>query len=191
VSAAGSVRLFVALPIPEHVRALVEAAAAPAREAHPELTWTRPRGWHLTLAFLGDVLVDRVGAVRDTVGTVVAGGEVGPVGCALAGAGRFGERALWLGVDDDPPGAIVAFGEAVQEALAAAHLPVQRRAVRPHLTLARASRRGAAVTDAVVRHVASVRGRWEVDDAELVRSHLGGGPARYETVASWRLGRRV
>lgn len=179
-------RLFVALPIAEHVRVIAQAAAAPAREVAPELTWTRPDGWHLTLAFLGDVPVDDVPAAREVVAGAIA--ATGPVVCRIAGADRFDSRALFLAVDDDPAGAIADLGAGIQHAMEAAHLPVRRRPVRPHLTLARASRRGAAVTDAVVAAVAPVTAGWEADEVLLVRSHLGGGPARYEPVATCSLG---
>jgi RNA 2',3'-cyclic 3'-phosphodiesterase len=178
-------RLFVALPVPDHVRVLAQAAAAPARDAHPELTWTRPEGWHVTLAFLGDVLLDRVPDVSRVVAPVTANAE-GPIACHLGPAGSFGRRALWLEVLDDPRGAVASLGAAVQDALAGASLPVQRQEVRPHLTLARASKRGADVRDAVAE-VASVTAAWEADGVALVRSHVGGGPARYETVATFPL----
>jgi RNA 2',3'-cyclic 3'-phosphodiesterase len=184
----GSERLFVALPVPDHVRALAHAAAAPARDDHPELTWTRPEGWHLTVAFLGDVEVARVDEVEQVVGAAITGAGLAPPSCRLAGADRFDSRALYLAVEDAPAGAIASLGEVVQTALATASLPVRRRPVRPHLTLARASRRGAAVTDEVVAAVAGVDARWEASSVELVRSELGDGPARYVTVTSWPLG---
>lgn len=184
--AADRARLFVALPVPDHVRILVQAAIAPARDAAPELTWTRPEGWHVTLAFLGDVPVGRIDEAARTVGDALAGAG-GPIGCRLGGVGRFGGRALWLGVEDDPAGAIAALGEWVQSALAAASLPVQRQDVRPHLTLARANRRDADLSRAE-GDVASIGVSWEAASAELVRSHVGGGPARYEPIAAWPLG---
>lgn len=180
-------RLFVALPVPDHVRVLTQAATAPVREAAPDLTWTRPEGWHVTLAFLGEVAADRVEEVTETIGAAVTSGPHAPVACTLAGTDRFERRVLFLTVDDDPDGAVAALGATIQEALVAAHLPVQRRAVRPHLTLARASRRGAAVTDEVVAAVPTVRAGWEADQVVLVRSHVGGGPARYEDLATWPL----
>jgi RNA 2',3'-cyclic 3'-phosphodiesterase len=192
VSADGEVaatqRLFVALPVPEHVRVLAQAAAAPARDAHPELTWTRPEGWHLTLAFLGDVEVARVGEVARVVGEAVTAARLAPPSCRLAGAGRFAGRALYLAVEDAPSGSVATLGEVVQGALADAGLAVRRRPVRPHLTLARASRRGASVDDEVVALVAPVAARWEAGEVELVRSELGDGPAHYVAVASWSLG---
>ncbi len=180
-------RLFVALPVPAHVRVLAGAAAAPVRDEHPELTWTRPEGWHVTLAFLGDVGTDRVDEVEAVVGRAVAQAGVGPIGCALGEPGRFRGTAMWLEVLDDPVGAIGDLGGAIQTALADTHLPVHRQEVRPHLTLARASRRGAAIDDEVVAQVAGVDARWEAAEVELVRSHVGGGPARYEPIATWPL----
>lgn len=179
-------RLFVALPVPDHVRVLVQAAAAPAREAAPDLTWTRPEGWHLTLAFLGDVAEGRVAEVERAVGQVAADGD--PLRCELAGADRFDGRVLFLAVADDPSGAIAGLGEAIQGAVEDAGLPVRRKPVRPHLTLARASRSGTTVTDQVAAAVAPVAAEWDADEVALVRSHLGGGPARYEALSAWTLG---
>jgi 2'-5' RNA ligase len=59
--------------------------------------------------------------------------------------------------------------------------------VRPHLTVARSSRRGADL-DAAASAVAAVRAGWEADTVELVRSDLGDGPARYTAIGSWHLG---
>jgi 2'-5' RNA ligase len=183
-------RLFVALPVPDHVRVLTEAAVAPAREAASELSWTRPDGWHVTLAFLGDVAADQVPEVERTVGHAVAAGDVGPLRCELARADRFDDRVLFLPVHDDPEGGIAALGEAIQGALEDAGLPVKRKPVRAHLTLARASRRSARVTDDVTAEVAPATAEWEADEVVLMRSHLGGGPARYETVSDWALSGR-
>lgn len=178
-------RLFVALPVPDHVRLLAHAAAAPAADLAPELTWTRPEGWHVTLAFVGEVPDEQATAVRDAVAAAVDGS--GPIELALDAAGRFGSRVLWVGVRDDPAGAVRTLGWRVQRRMAEAGLDVQRRPVHPHLTLARGSRGRREVDDAVVAAVAPVTARWEVDAVELVRSIRGRGPARYEPVASWPL----
>ncbi|MTV23979.1 RNA 2',3'-cyclic phosphodiesterase [Nitriliruptoraceae bacterium ZYF776] len=171
-------RLFVALPIPDHVRMLGVAARAPAEAVLPALGWTRPEGWHVTLAFLGEVADDDVPRVGPVVAEVAR--RHAPIGCHLGAAGRFGDRVLWLGVEDDPVGAIAALGDEVQGALAAAELPVRVAPVRPHLTLARG--RSGGVGHDHVAAVAPVTVGWEVAHLEVVRSHLGDGPARYETL---------
>ncbi|MFW6010239.1 MAG: hypothetical protein ACOC9I_02845, partial [Actinomycetota bacterium] len=70
-------------------------------------------------------------------------------------------------------------------------LPVQQRAVHPHLTLARA-RRAAPVRaehqEQADRAVAALldrgAGRWRPEQVEVWASHLDGGPARYEVEAA-------
>lgn len=178
-------RLFAALSVPEHVRTLVAAARQPARDAHPELSWSHPEGWHVTLAFLGTVDHERLGEVRAALGAGVRGR---PIGLALGAAARLSNRVLWLEVADDPPGEVAALGARVQSALADAGLPVDAKPVRPHLTLARARRRGSRVTDAVVGSVAPAQGAWEVGAVHLYESQLGGrGPARYTSLGEWPL----
>jgi RNA 2',3'-cyclic 3'-phosphodiesterase len=185
VTQPGTVRCFVALPIPAHVRALVAAASAPAREVASELTWTRPEGWHVTLAFLGDVATAALDDVTGAIAGVAA--DTAPIACEVGEVGRFGRRALWLGVDDDPVGAVARLGAAMQSALVAVGSLDEEREVRPHLTLARASRRRADL-EAAAGAIAPVRVGWEADAVELVRSEVGDGPARYTAIGSWHLG---
>jgi RNA 2',3'-cyclic 3'-phosphodiesterase len=178
------VRLFVALPVPDEVRGAVATAVDPARREGRGLRWTRPEGWHLTVAFLGEVGDDRVGAVSGVVAAVAA--RHPPLELSLGAAGRFGRRVLWVGVDDEPEGGVEALGTDLQDSLADAGLPVQQRRVHAHLTLARSGR--SPVDDRAVAAVEVPAARWRVSELGLWRSHLGGGPARYEEVASAPLG---
>ena len=52
---------------------------------------------------------------------------------------------------------------------------------RGHITLARLDGRSKPPLSELPER------RWPVATFALVRSHLGGGPARYETVATWPL----
>ena len=175
-------RLFLALDVPPSVRDALEAAVAPLREARDGLSWTRAENWHVTLAFLGEVAPGPDPVVAAVEGEVAT---ASPIGLRLDGAGRFGRRILWMGVADDPPGAVAALGERLQQALAAQDLPVDRKPVRPHLTLARVRGRGrGAVTPALVDDVPVAPGSWTASTVEVVASHLGAGGARYEVVAS-------
>lgn len=183
-------RRFVAVPVATAVRDALDAALAPARDAWEGLRTTRASDWHLTLAFLGEVADEQLERLVEVVATAVAAHPL-PDELALSGAGRFGRRVLWAGVDEVPPGRLAALGDAVQRGCAAAELPVQQRAVHPHLTLARA-RRGAPVRaehlDQAERAVAALlergEGRWHAEHVEVWASHLGGGPARYEVEAA-------
>lgn len=168
-------RLFVALPIPDALRAEAIEVVDDLRQRFDGLRWPRPEGWHVTLAFLGEVEPERVAEVAGVLDRVAAG--VDPFELRSAAPGRFGRGVLWLGVEDEPSGAAGALGERIQAALADAHLPVQRQEVRPHVTLARGGKR--KVTDALVAAVKAPEVAWTADRIELWSSRLGGGPARY------------
>lgn len=180
-------RLFVALDVPDRVRDAVDTAVAPHRD-DDRVTWTRPDGWHVTLAFVGEVGQDRVddpvAAVR---AAAVAGcrtaGLGGPVDLRTGGLVRLGRGALAVELSDDPAGAVEALGGAIQSALGDAGLPVTPREVRPHLTLARARRRR-SVPPALVAAIEVPVVTWSVDTVHVVQSHLGKGPATYEQRAS-------
>lgn len=177
-------RLFVALPVPDDVREALARVVEPVRRDRGGLRWTRPEGWHLTVAFLGEVDEARVGEVTQVLAAVAA--QHAPVVLSLDGPGRFGKRVLWVGVDDVPTGAVAALGAVLQQQLAAAGLPVQQREVHAHLTLARAGR--APVDHDTTTAVEVPDRRWTAAELVLVRSRLGGGPARYEELASAPLG---
>lgn len=178
-------RLFVALIPPGEVLAELAARVAPLHERCPELRWTRPEQWHLTLAFLGEV-ADRP---RDDVTERLAraAGRHPPQRLSFAGGGRFGDRVLWTGVRGDRD-ALRRLADSTRAAARRARLPVEDRPYRPHLTLARS--RGVDLRP-LVGELAEFEGLpWTASDLHLVRSHLGAGPggtARYETVASWPL----
>ncbi len=163
-------RLFVALDVPPAVRRALDTAVEPLRVQHRDLAWTPAANWHLTLAFLGHVEVppDHALAVLAPVAA-----ERQPIGLALASAGRFGQRVLWVGIDDLPEGTVTRLGEAVQNALTEAGIPVDERAVHPHLTLARARGRGRSasrVGQRVVDAVPRVETSWSADEMLLMRS---------------------
>jgi RNA 2',3'-cyclic 3'-phosphodiesterase len=183
------VRRFVALPVPADVRGALATAIDPLRSSDDrELRWAKPDGWHITLAFLGEVDDDAVASVVEVVGGAL-GRVAPPRSLRLAGAGRFSHRVLWAGVDDEPAGSVAALGAAIQTALVDAALPVQEQPVAPHVTLARSrKRRSRGVTEDLVARVDVPEAGWTVDTVELWRSELGGGPARYEVDAALPVG---
>ncbi|MGD9252699.1 MAG: RNA 2',3'-cyclic phosphodiesterase [Holophagae bacterium] len=134
--AKASVRAFVALEIPEVVRAALGAALESIRGELPRARWTRPDGWHLTLKFLGEV-------ERPTLGDLVGELAVETAGCRsvavqLGSSGFFPRparpRVAWVG--GEAPDAPMAAAAAER----AAHSVGFGRGRRPwslHLTVAR------------------------------------------------------
>ena len=94
------VRAFVAVLLPEDVRARLAAAAAELRARAPGLAWVRADNLHLTLRFLGEVEPVTLERVREAL--AVAATTVAPFTVALGGLGGFppgrAPRVVWAGV---------------------------------------------------------------------------------------------
>lgn len=181
-------RCFVAVAPDDGLRTgLADAMAGWSADPRADgLRWVEPDALHLTLAFLGDVEPERVPALEASIAALAARHRavVVPTGRLGAFSRPGSARVLWYGVGDDG-GAIAALAGDLAAALG---LDVDGP-FRPHVTLARARHRSVDLRGWIEAASASAPvGELSVATVELMRSHLGGGPARYERLASARLG---
>jgi RNA 2',3'-cyclic 3'-phosphodiesterase len=178
-------RCFVAVPLGEPLRRELAAAVDDWRR-RPDLAglrWTDPGSWHVTLAFLGSIeassITNHVADLADAVD------RHAPACLETAGVGGFPSaaraRVAWYGVAD-LDGALAALAADVRRAAG-----VESSEFRGHVTLAR-TRRDPVDLRAWVRDAEAPAGELAVDRVELMRSHLGRRPARYEVVESFSLG---
>jgi len=58
-------RAFIAIDLPESLRAALRRKQAGFRSVSPDARWTQPEGIHLTLKFLGEVPDHKVREVSD------------------------------------------------------------------------------------------------------------------------------
>jgi 2'-5' RNA ligase len=106
------VRIFVALDIPEEVRAALGALVARLRPVSRDVRWTRIEGVHLTLKFIGEVQPEKVEAIKASLAKIRfpaptgAGSAWSPPKCTemkFRGVGFFpNERrpsVFWAGVE--------------------------------------------------------------------------------------------
>ncbi|GMA19142.1 RNA 2',3'-cyclic phosphodiesterase [Arsenicicoccus piscis] len=171
-----SARLFVAITPPQEVVAHLDTFLEPRRDAAPDVRWSRPDQWHLTLAFLpsvNDRAYERLDERLDEIAS-----QTEQFDLTLRGGGAFPDvteaRVLWIDVDDVledlPP-----LAKRVRGAANASGTAVQGGSFNPHLTVARL----APPHDAIrwVRVLDTYAGpTWTVDELHLVESHLGQGP---------------
>lgn len=182
-----SLRLFVAIPLEEEVRTALHAAAAPLRDAAPGLRWTPAGRLHLTVKFLGDTPQDRVGPLEGALRDVARAHAAVPL--VIRGAGAFPTlrrpRVVWAGVDPAPR--LELLQHDVESAFAALGIPVEGRAFRPHVTLARA---GAPIALETARALARAVRRFDfgfegdASSLDLMQSSLTTGGARYVRIAT-------
>ena len=163
-------RLFVAVRPPDAVVELI--ANLPRRDDTPA-RWTTRHQWHVTLRFFGNVdepvpIMDALDALRASLAPVEV--TLGPR------AGVLGHQVVYL-----PVAGLDALASTVIDATRTFGEPPQARRFKGHLTLART--KGSLVD----RSALDLSAAWTVDRIELIRSHLGRGPATYETLASFPL----
>ncbi len=178
-------RCFVAIDLPDDVRAAVAAAQQRLRDVAPkaDVRWTSPAAIHLTLKFLGEVA--DVEPVRAAIAEVAS--RHGPIALAAGGLGAFPgpsrPRVLWAGITAGirELGLLAADVERVVAPLGFAP---DARPFRGHLTLARVrSPRGLGRIGAVLGADASSFGAWTATDVVLYRSHLRPTGSIYEPLA--------
>lgn len=125
------IRLFVALKLPEDVRARLAGLCA----GLPGARWTAPENMHLTLRFIGSLPESEVEDLDAALGRVAAPG----FDMMLDGVGHFGRereaRMVWVGVARNP--ALKSLQEKVESALVRAGLPAETRKFTPHVTVGR------------------------------------------------------
>ena len=172
-------RCFVAVLIGESLRSAL-AEAVEGWKGDEGLRWADLANWHLTLAFLGPTNPARVASIEAVMATVA--GSHGPMHLRTGGLGAFPSpgraRVLWYGVED-PAGELGTLARDIH-----VELGVEVAApFRPHLTLARARRQPVNLASWLA-DASAPEGELVVDRLNLMRSHLGGGPARYEVVGS-------
>ena len=192
---AESLRLFVAILLPDDWLAALAGTQDGLRDAGLDLRCVRAEGIHLTLKFLGETPARRVAEISSTLEAAAA--RAGPCEVTLGASGFFGPRrrprVVWQGIEGDLS-ALAAVQRAVDEALAGLGFARETRPFSPHLTLARvpdnlpaaeAERIAPAVEGLSRPHAAPLH----VESFALMRSELGRGGARYTQLASWPLGR--
>lgn len=170
-------RVFFALWPPEEVAGRLAVIAADYSQAAGGRP-TRRETIHLTLAFLGDVAVERLPELQRVAG------EVAPTSCELT-LDRFGiwqhNRLLWAGCTTPPPLLDLAYflnkrlldaGFAVADA---------KRPFAPHVTLVRKLAR----FDVALPVVEALN--WPCREFVLVRSRLSGKGWDYEVLGRFSL----
>jgi RNA 2',3'-cyclic 3'-phosphodiesterase len=174
-------RLFVGVPLAAEARAALDAHLRGALGAGGLPGRVVPSAnWHLTLRFLGSTEPGRGRALVDALRAV---GPSERFAVTFGGAGAFPNACraavFWIGLEEGAE-ALRALAAAAEGAARAAGFSPEPRPYRPHLTVARI-RPPADVTRAVER-VGCTGVRMDVGEVVVFRSHLGGGPARYEAV---------
>ena len=131
------VRCFVAIDIPEDVKAEIAGLQHSLKQLGARISWARSEGMHLTLKFLGDVESGLIPDVIDALDAAVSSSKAFTV--SAEGVGCFPNsrrpRVMWVGLDGGD--SLMAVQEAVEAAMAPLGFDREKRKFNPHLTLGR------------------------------------------------------
>jgi RNA 2',3'-cyclic 3'-phosphodiesterase len=187
-------RLFIAVTLPEEVKAKIEAAQAELRRAlpGPSVRWTRREQFHLTLKFLGDVDVARVQPLEEAIRAACRGFSALPLRAERVGFFpdlRY-PRVVWAGVDDQA-GQLPRLQQAVDAATRDFTTEQKEERFTGHITLARIKAIKRPEAEALGQVAASLAerlfGQWTAGEVELMRSVLSPQGAHHTSLAATAL----
>ena len=128
-------RLFVALDLPDPILKTLVALMASLKPA-ASIQWTAAANLHITTKFIGEWPEERLGRLKSGLAALP---RHGPIPVHVKDLGWFpsphSARSFWAGVH--APSALNTIAAASAKAAAELGLPTERRALHPHVTLAR------------------------------------------------------
>ena len=193
-----TVRAFLAIELPAEVKTALAALVEQLKDADINgLRPVNPGGIHLTLRFLGNVPIEQVQSVVEVVSRTAARYESFAIRLGVVGAfpGGGAARVLWVGLEGKLS-SLAGLQERIEDDLDSLGFRRERRAYRPHLTVARIrdgtpdpDRRRAreALFSASLASGLSI----DCDSVSLMRSILSPQGARYERLALMTLASRA
>jgi RNA 2',3'-cyclic 3'-phosphodiesterase len=193
------IRAFIAIEIPDDVRAAIADAQARLKRARlgVKVSWTKPENWHLTLQFLGYVEEATIGRISQSLAALAEQHTAFDI--PVRGAGAFpnekSPRVLWVGCEDC---AVVGarhvvplreLAHAVQEAMKQFGFEPEHREFSAHLTLGRIKfpQPDVALTKALDSIKDEVFGVMRVEAIHLFQSQLHPAGSIYSKLSSHEL----
>ncbi|MEH0018805.1 MAG: RNA 2',3'-cyclic phosphodiesterase [Desulfobacter sp.] len=135
------IRCFIAISLPERMKQELKKAQVGLKAEKIHASWPAASGFHLTLAFLGEVPADDIPLVKQAMDEAVAGCS----GFALE-TGRLGAfpgpkkpRVIWAGIHGDME-PLYALHQRLHRLLKNAGFVLSGQRFSPHITLARVKR---------------------------------------------------
>jgi 2'-5' RNA ligase len=177
-------RVFIAIDLPPDLRESLGAIQRELKASAPNARWVAPESIHLTLRFLGEITPARV----EEAEAALMGLTWKPFEIHARSLGFFpgtrSPRVLWVGLEASSLEELAREIDARMERLG---FERERRAFRPHLTLARAreTRLTNDLTKAAERFKDVEFGKFTADRMVLFESILKPGGAAYRKLREY------
>ena len=174
-------RLFFGLEIPPEIKdRLLEITTAVSGAK-----WQSAEQLHITLLFLGSVEEERFAAICDSASGILTD----PFHLQVIGLGCFGRpqnpRNLWAGVQPAVP--VAGLHRALQGQMETLGFATEKRAFRPHITLARFKREAGSVEAVLAEQGERDFGQFPVTEFALFESKPGPAGSAYTIIERFPL----
>jgi 2'-5' RNA ligase len=186
-------RLFIALELPATQSEQLAAVQSQLKATQHGVKWVEPRGMHLTMQFLGDTPLARVGDLRAALSRAVHG--VTPFKLYVEGLGGFPDlkrpRVIWAGLGGDLD-ALFRLNRQLLNETGALGFEGDGKLIQPHLTLGRvregADRNALLHLGQAVSATSLPAGEpWKVESLHLIKSELRPSGPIYSHLVTQRL----
>ena len=136
-------RTFIAVELPEQVRAEVAAAAKPVL-ADADVRPVAEENLHITIRFLGEVDAERLSAVRQALAEAASAVPAGEARVVAFEKQRWNlSPQVWCAhVDEAPANLLTALEREITPRIEPLGFPPETRRFLPHITVGRSRRRG-------------------------------------------------
>jgi len=178
-----SVRSFVAVPLPEEIRAGISSAAEEMARALPQsgIKWFRKlENLHITVKFLGQVEETKLTELAGELSRALA--PLPRFRLELRGMGAFPSprkaNVVWAGVEEGAR-ALKAVAEAVDGVGDRFGFPREQRPFTGHVTVGRSKGRGVDARAALDAFAGRAFGATTVEEVHVYESRLGGEGSTY------------
>ncbi|HUA64485.1 MAG TPA: RNA 2',3'-cyclic phosphodiesterase [Alphaproteobacteria bacterium] len=177
MSEISELRLFLAIPLPEDVRAGIRRWQVELQPLLPPraVRWTKPEQFHLTLKFLGNVPVANTEALSEAVRAVCDAAP--PMRLRAEGAGFFpvarSPRVLWVDIKS-VDGLLMDFQRQLELAVGRFAEKQETKKFTAHVTVARLEKLRSRETEKLgaAMTIGKTFGEWTAGEVFLIKSSL-------------------
>jgi len=133
-----TIRSFIAIKIPAKIRNKLEKVQDNLKKSNAALQLVSPENIHITLKFLGDVPVESINDIQDTIRKSILQVDTFPISFSKIGVFPNSEypRIIWIGIEKGRD-ELSLLNTKIENFISGFSLHQENRKFQPHLTLAR------------------------------------------------------
>lgn len=186
-----NIRTFIAINLTREIKETLNKIQSQLKKADADVKWVGQEGMHITLKFLGNVVIGQLESVYQMV--FEATSNFNPFQLSLSSVGAFpnlsSPKVVWVGIDKGKE-ICIELAKQIDANLLRLGFPIEQKEFVPHLTLGRVkSPRGKNELSKLVSELKTQSfGQMDVSKIEVMGSQLTPKGAIYTTLQEFHLG---